>query len=224
MRHWGERDLAGVIDWMGRHYPQLRLAHVGHSAGGQLPGLADNNTQLAALLAVASQTGYWRLREGRHRLMTWLYFHLMIPFMAYLTDWFPRLRRGAFAVPKGVALEFARWGRSPHYISDAQGRPEREGFARYRGQVRLYHIADDHDFAPRRAVEGLAAFYSNASTEIIHCEPRNLGVDKIGHFGFFRAQMPRSAWFETALWLSSVAAPRRQRMEDSDKPERALCA
>jgi predicted alpha/beta hydrolase len=224
MRHWGERDLAGVIDWMGRHYPHLRLVQVGHSAGGQMLGLAPNNTQVAALLAVASQSGYWQFRDGWYRPLTWVYFRAMIPFMAHFTSWFPRFQRGGYAVPKGVALEFARWGRNPHYIIDNQGRPDREGFHRYRGQVRLYHITDDHDFAPRRAVEALAGFYANARTEIVHSGPDDWSVNKIGHFGFFRAQMPRSAWFETALWLSSVAAPRRQRMEDSGQPEHALCA
>lgn len=224
MRHWGERDLAGVIDWMSRHYPRLRLAQVGHSAGGQMLGLAPNNTQVAALLAVASQSGYWQLREGWYRPLTWIYFRAMIPFMAYFTAWFPRFHRGGYAVPQGVALEFARWGRNPHYITDEQGRPDREGFQRYRGHVRLYHITDDHDFAPRRAVEALAGFYANAETELVHRGPEDWNTSKIGHFGFFRATMSRSAWFETALWLSTVASPRRQVMLEPSGNDRALCA
>lgn len=224
IRHWGERDLAGVIDWMALHYPQLRLAQVGHSLGGQLLGLAPNNTQVAALLAVASQSGYWRLREGKYQPLTWAYFWAMIPFMAYFTSWFPRFRRGAYGVPQGVALEFARWGRNPHYISDEQGRPDRVGFHRYRGHVRLCHITDDHDFAPRRAVEALAGFYANAKTEVIHRGPEDWGLAKIGHFGFFRPTMPRAAWFETALWLIAVAAPRRQAMREPPAVDQSLCA
>ncbi len=224
MRHWGERDLAGVIDWVARHYPQLRIAQVGHSAGGQMLGLAPNNNQVAALLAVASQSGYWKYREGVYRPLTWLYFRAIIPFMAYFTAWFPQFYRGSYAVPKTVALEFARWGRNRHYIVDDQGRPDREGFLRYRGHVRLYHITDDHDFAPRRAVQALAGYYANAQTEVIHCEPEDWGVDRVGHFGFFRASMTRSAWFETAVWLSTVASPRAQPMLEPSQQDQPLCA
>lgn len=224
MRHWGERDLAGVIDWMGRHYPNLRLAQVGHSAGGQLLGLAPNNTQVAALLAVASQTGYWRLRDGIYQPITWAYFHALIPLAAHLASWFPSLRRGAYAVPKGVALEFARWGRNRHYIVDEQGRPDRAGFERYQGHVRLYHITDDRDFAPRRAVEALSRYYANAQTEVVYRAPADWGTDRVGHFGFFKSRMPRSAWRETAQWLARVALPRQQVMAEGAIITQARCA
>src|SRR5918997_3735981 len=38
MRDWGQRDLAGVIDWAATRYAAARLSVVGHSFGGQAVG------------------------------------------------------------------------------------------------------------------------------------------------------------------------------------------
>ena len=58
-RAWGQRDLVAVLDWAERHLSGP-LSAVGHSAGGQVLGLARNNHKLPAMLTVASQHGYWR--------------------------------------------------------------------------------------------------------------------------------------------------------------------
>jgi predicted alpha/beta hydrolase len=206
MRHWGERDVAGAIDWMTSRYPNYRHVHVGHSAGGQLLGLASNNRKVEALLTIGAQAGPWKNWDFPHRLVTLAWFHAVVPVVARLSAVFPALRRNGFDVPPGVALEWARWGRGPHYISDERGQPLREYFERYTGRVRLYHITDDPEYAPRRAVQALAGFYRNARVEVLHRSPADWGARRIGHFGFFRSQMPRFAWEETARWLSGTTA------------------
>jgi len=201
VRDWGERDLAAAIEWLHAHAPRHRLLAVGHSAGGALFGLAPNNHRVRALLGIASQSAYWRLRDGWVALDTWLDFFLRVPLAARLGGWFPRLRRGRFAVPRGVALEFAAWGRNPAFIVDERGAPLREHFDRYAGRVRLYRISDDVDFAPRRAVEALAGFFPGAAVEVTPRTPAEWGVPRVGHFGFFDRALARVAWPETAHWL-----------------------
>src|SRR5918997_5529616 len=55
MRQWGERDLAGVIDWATARYPGARLAVIGHSFGGQAVGLAKNRARVRRLVTVGAQ-------------------------------------------------------------------------------------------------------------------------------------------------------------------------
>ncbi|MEK6806239.1 MAG: alpha/beta fold hydrolase [Pseudomonadota bacterium] len=224
LRHWGERDLAAAIDWLADKYPHSRMTLIGHSIGGQLLGLAPNHARVVALLAVASQSGYWRLRDGSHRIASFLYFHVFIPLMALLSRGLPSLRRGEFDVPSGVALEFARWGRHPQYIVDEVGRPLREHFDAWGGQARFYHFTDDHDFAPRRAVAAIAGFYRNAKIEIVHRAPEDWGLSRIGHFGFFRSSMPAVAWQETAHWLERAAMPQYRSVQALSEPTQARAA
>ena len=161
MRHWGERDLAGVIEAMHTRYPKLPMAAVGHSVGGQLLGLAANNLRVAAQLGLAAQSGYWAHWPLPRRLrMVWLW-HVTLPVIATLLGKIPASLMGG-EIPAGVALEWARWGRNPHYFCDDAGQPLREHFEQYRGQMRFIAISDDHEFAPHPAVLALTRIYCNA--------------------------------------------------------------
>src|SRR5918999_3011041 len=55
MRDWGERDLAGIIEWATVRYPTARLTAVGHSYGGQSIGLAPHRDRVRALVTVGAQ-------------------------------------------------------------------------------------------------------------------------------------------------------------------------
>jgi predicted alpha/beta hydrolase len=207
MRDWGEQDLAGVIEWAGREFPKHRLVCVGHSGGGQWLGLARNNARVLAQLAVASQSGYWghyRLRDWPRYLFLW---YVLMPIATRLMGYFPGRLIGSENLPRGVALEFARWCCNRHYISDRRGHPLREHFHAYRGRLRFYVIDDDRAFAPAGAVRALASYYDNADVQILHVAPVDYGVATIGHFGFFRRDMPEQAWQQTADWLRDAAQP-----------------
>lgn len=203
MQAWGEEDFKGVIDWVARHLPRHKMVCVGHSVGGQLPGLASNNHELKGILGIAAQSGFW----GYWPVLQWpvmlFYWLVLVPLPTRLLGRFPGKLIGSEDLPKAAALNWARWCRSPHYISDGWFKPIREYFHAYRGRLRLYIISDDHRFGPAKAVRVLASYYKHAPVEIMHCGPEHLGVEKIGHFGFFQSNMPESAWAETADWLQS---------------------
>ena len=215
LQHWGERDLPAAIDWLADQCPGQTLVAVGHSAGGQMIGLARNNHRLAAALTVSSQIGYWRLFDYPYNLLALAWFRVVVPLRTLLNTAIPSLRRGGFDVPAGVAWQWARWGRDPEYFIDDSGRSLRPAFAGFRGWLRLYAVSDDLGWAPRRAVEALAARFVNARSEVRNCAPSDWGVPRIGHFGFFRPAMPRAAWQETAQWLLAAArAPESQIHEE----------
>ena len=203
MRHWGARDLAGVIDEMHRRYPHLLIAAVGHSVGGQLLGLAANNHRVAVQLGLAAQSGYWRHWPLRRRLgMFWLW-HVTLPVIAKLLGKIPARLMGG-EIPAGVALEWARWGRNPAYFCDDADQTLHEHFERYLGRMCFIAISDDDDFAPHAAVVALTQIYCNAHIEMQIIRPEDFGLTAIGHFGFFRPTMPEDAWLQTTEWLHSA--------------------
>jgi predicted alpha/beta hydrolase len=205
MHHWGSRDLATALQWLHQRHPQLPLLCVGHSVGGQLLGLAANNSLVTAALAIGAQSGYWRhWPRALQPIMAGLW-HLLIPALVRFRGKLPAGLMGP-ELPGGIASEWARWCRNPYYISDELGAPIREHFFGYTGRMRFYAIGDDPFYAPLAAVQALAGDYRNADSELCSIQPRDYGLTRIGHFGFFRSSMPQRAWQETADWLRQAAS------------------
>jgi predicted alpha/beta hydrolase len=201
---WGERDLAGVIEWSSARLPATHLLVVGHSIGGQIVGLAPNAHRLAGLLGIAAQSGYWGHWPMPRRLLMWALWHSALPLGARALGFFPGKRLGLGEdLPAGVARQWAEWGRSPHYIAGAPGSSRRERFARLALAIRAYSFSDDH-YAPRLAVDALLEFYRGSRTEHRHVAPRDVGLARIGHFGFFKDTAGAVLWPEAAAWLAEA--------------------
>ncbi len=218
MRDWGQLDLAGVLDWIGLHLRPRLLLTVGHSAGGQLVGLAEPNWRISALLTVGSQSGWWAHwpAPARYKLAAQWY---AMPVITRLFGYLP----GAFGtkedLPGGVAREWARWGRRPRYLFEDG---LEEGFARFRAPLFAYSFSDD-TYAPRPAVESLLDAYSGADITHRHLSPADVGTREIGHFGFFRERFRDTLWRESTAWLHRQEQSGGQPVHRPQKePERHL--
>jgi predicted alpha/beta hydrolase len=207
MKDWGEHDVAGIIEWVTREFPRLQLVCVAHGCGGQLLGLARNNARVCGQLAISSSSGYWRhwpFYAWPRLMLRWFF---VVPLLARLAGRLPGRYTGGEALPKAVALSWARWCRNPHYISDRQGNALRAHFHTFRGRMRFYVLADDRIYAPLEAVRALLGYYDGADRQLMHLIPADYGIPAVGHLGFFRETMPEKAWRETADWLVDAAFP-----------------
>jgi len=86
----------------------------------------------------------------------------------------------------------------PDYLVGALG--AKEQYARFSAPLRLYWVADD-PYAPLAAAEALLELYPRAPSELTRVMPRELGAERIGHFGFFREQFRDTLWRDAADWL-----------------------
>jgi len=234
---WGARDVEGVLAWAARHAAgrwgvqiacappsgddaartgqrSPRLVVVGHSVGGQILPLASSHRRLDAVLLVAPQAGWWRLREGIWAHLVRAYFTLT-PAVVGVFGGLPLWPTGPERVPAGVALEWRRWCLEPTYRSLA-GTPLGARFAEVTAPVLAYSFADDPLFSPRRAVEALLDLYAGAPVAHRHVHPRELGHRRIGHRGFFDPAVGRDLWPDAVAFLEGAAqpaarAPRRPR-------------
>jgi predicted alpha/beta hydrolase len=208
MSDWGTKDAAGVIAWAQRTYAPTRMVVVGHSAGGQLVGALPNHHRVDALLAVGAQSGYWRLWPAPDRALMAFIWYVAIPGVTAVLPHFPSRWLGAGEnLPRGIARQWARWGRSRDYIL-SEGNSIVERFAAYRGAIRAYQFADDR-YAPPAAVRALVSFYARAQREIVCCAPADVSEDRIGHFGFFRDRFRATLWDDAVAWINDPEAPPR---------------
>jgi len=209
MLHWGVQDAGAATAWLKARRPDAKLAVVGHSFGGQILGLTPHAADYAAGFFIAAQSGYWRhwpLPERPRRIFNW---YVLIPLMARLLNGMPGRFLGGEALPRGVALQWARWCRTPHYLSDESGQPARPYNHLVRAPILNTSFSDD-PFGPRAAVDALSPYYPQAQIERRHVAPADWGLDRIGHFGFFNRAMPLARWDEAADWLLSHALRKAQ--------------
>lgn len=206
-RDWGEKDLSGVLAWASAEPAGGRLAVVGHSIGGQLVGLSPACVRIDAFLAVAAQSGWWGHWPVRSRYALAFLWRVLMPGVSTALGYFPGRRLGLGEdLPGGVAREWAWWGRHPAYPVDERGSPLRPFYDRFHGPLLACSFADD-GYAPRPAVDALAALYVNARLRRRHVLPREVGMKRVGHYGFFREGARETLWPWAARWLLDPSAP-----------------
>jgi predicted alpha/beta hydrolase len=196
MSMWGHDDLGGVIRWANANL-SANVSAVAHSFGGQALGLAPNSRELQRIVTVGCQIGYWRLWPAPLRYKYALLWYLVMPVVVRLAGRFPSRFFGLGEdLPKGVALEWASWCRSPEYLGAWQGH-------RAMDAPLLAVCFSDDIYAPRPAFEALHARYGSPVKVLRWISPVEVGRDYVGHFGFFRKGLVPQLWDETAGWLQA---------------------
>ena len=210
----GRLDLASVIEQVRHNKQDHKIGLVGHGVGGVLAGLATNNHQAAALLCVAVSTGYIRRWPMWLRPLSWVLYKYVIPFQAQLRERAALKELGPEKIPSSVLRDWADWCRHPNAPVNTFGVPQHRHFEAWRKPIRCYSFSDD-GLATPKAVHTLAARYVNAPLELVTCTPESLGLESIGHDGFFSQPAITQLWEESAKWLQRfVPADLREEIEE----------
>lgn len=198
MQDWGTHDLDAALAWAVDHAKPRRLLVVGHSVGGQLLGLAEHADLVDAAAFVGSQSGYWGHWPLATRAGIGILWFALIPGLSPLLGRFPSRRLGLGEdLPRGVAEQWARWGRDTDYLLRGDAR-RRAQYAQLRLPILMLSI--DRDFyAPHAAVDALAGFYEGATVE----RRRLAKTPTTGHFTVFRPGDPQ-VWSGIADWLAAA--------------------
>ena len=203
MRDWVHHDIGGALDFLAARFPEHSLSAIGQSFGGQALGAVEGNQRIASALLVASQSGYWRHWRGVGRTGMFVVTHTLLPLGSRALGYFPASAFGMGEdLPAGVAIEWARWCRTPDYLVGDLGDEVRQRYRRYAGRILAYNFTDDR-YAPLPALQALMALYAGAEKEIRRIAPADIAASRIGHFGFFREQFREPLWRPSADWLAA---------------------
>lgn len=196
MADWATRDRAGIEAWAKKEFPAARKAALGHSFGGQCIGFGGKESQIQALVMVASQSGWWGHWPAPNKFFYAFLWNVGMPVLTSLLGRYPaKMLGGGEDLPKQVALDWARWCRSPDYFGKETQHED------FRAPLLAYGFADD-PYAPRKAIEALMARYGSPEKELRFLTPKEANLPAIGHWGFFRPAAVH-LWQDVAGWLET---------------------
>jgi len=176
--------LAAVADEADRD--GLPVTWVGHSLGGQIVPFVDHQ-RLAAIIMIAAGDGYWRRNAPALRRKVPFLWWVAAPVATALTGYFPGRRMGLGGdLPAGVLRQWSRWCRHPEYLQvDHHDAPEL--FAAVTAPITALSFSDD-EVLSADSTRFLLGLYAGSERARRDLSPADLGVDRIGHHGFFRKQ------------------------------------
>jgi predicted alpha/beta hydrolase len=174
---YGEQDIPAVISYAMQELNPQHIFLMGHSIGGQLIGLSVLPPVVKGILLVAAQSGYWK---------------------------FPGKNFNMENLPKGVALEWAKWCRSPNYLFDHLNQASKL-FANINIPIVSYSFSDD-DYAPKSAVDWLSNQYKNSHVIRKHIRPQDIQTERIGHFGIFKEKCANILWVDFIREMEKIIA------------------
>lgn len=190
---WATLDAAAAMDALAQRTGDLPLTWVGHSLGGQIVPFVSEARRAAARVAkivtVATGSGYWRENAPELRRRVWFFWYAAVPLTTPFLGYFPGARLGMVGdLPRGVIDQWRRWCLDRGYAVGAEGSRVAALFDAVRTPLTSLSFTDDEMMSAAN-VASIHGFYTQAPREMIRLAPADVGVDKIGHFGFFRRDM-----------------------------------
>jgi predicted alpha/beta hydrolase len=190
---WAD-DIDAAIERLNGIAPDAPLYVVGHSLGAQLPGMLKHRDRIAGLVSIAAGSGYWRDNAPPLKRIVLYFWHVLVPAATWIYGYFPGARlKKVGDLPRGVILQWRRWCLNPRYHVGHEGEALRRQFAAASFPIVALSITDD-ELMTERGTRVLIDCYENAPRELQRIAPSDVDAQRIGHFGFFRAQ------FEATLW------------------------
>lgn len=209
---WARQDCAAMLAAARLRAAGRPVVWIGHSLGGQVLAMTPGNETVTAAVTVASGVGYWRENAYPLRLYSWFLWFFAAPVATALCGYFPGRALGMVGnLPRGVIEQWSRWCRHPEYAVGVEGESMRKRYQSVSVPLLSLSFTDD-EYMSERNVAVLHGFYENARREMRRVAPRELGLRRVGHFGFFRPRAGERLWPSMLEWIEeAISAGRASR-------------
>lgn len=206
---WYALDYPAAIAHAKSAMPGLPLYLLGHSLGGQIPGLLPDLSQIDGLLSLATGSGYWRTTASGIRNKYPILAYLIGPLAMAAAGYFPGKKLGIFDdIPAGAMRQWVGWCKHPEYCAGVE--PDAEArFARAVFPVHTVSFTDD-EFMTAQSTEAMLRCYTAASRRHTRVAPDDWNEKRIGHFGVFRKDMA-GHWPRIVHMIDELPGPSKTR-------------
>jgi predicted alpha/beta hydrolase len=207
---WARFDCAAAVEELAMRVPRKPILWIGHSLGGQIIPFVPNRDRIAKFIMIATGSGYWRENPTALRSRVWLLWFVLVPLLVPLFGYFPGKWLGIVGnLPAGVIGQWRRWCLHPEYALGAEGEAARSAYGTVTTPIVSLSFTDD-EIMSASSTRSLYDFYANAPRRSIRISPADVGLERIGHFGFFRSELADPLWREWLLPELDPAVPRAQ--------------
>jgi predicted alpha/beta hydrolase len=205
---WSEFDCGGAIAEIRKRYPVAELVAIAHSFGTFLIGGPTNVAEISRFIFIGAHTGYFGDYRRPYRLPMTAMWHVAMPLLTRAFGYFPgRALRLGDDIPRQVALQWAA-RRTPEFRPAAahvtRARNWVDRHAEITGQALVIAIADDA-FATEAGTRRLLGYYPGLRVTYERVAPVDIGLKRIGHFGFFRRQAEAMLWPRIVAYLRGAS-------------------
>lgn len=188
------QDCQRVAAQIKRQFADQALIWIGHSVGSQLPGLASVALPIDGLLSVASGSGYWRDNAAPTRHVVRYFWWGVAPALTAVMGCFPGRKLGMVGdLPAGVLWQWRRWCLHPDYAIGVEGQWAADAYAAARYPLHALSFEDD-EMMSLASTQSLIGWYRNAPSLLERVPARLSPSGRIGHMGYFRAEMSELLW------------------------------
>lgn len=197
-RDYGLKDMPTIKTFLIERFPNLPILLFAHSVGGQQFGFMENLEGYKGMVGYGVSTGYMKNMPFSYRLLSYYFFYVFTPFSNF---WFGYLKAKKFGImedlPKKVVLEWRDWCSKKSYFFDEKFANKTAPVQNYKAIPFPIHIfwAPDDPIANERNVKD---FWANVSSKgginFQQLHPKDMGIQKIEHFGFFKKRMKEKLW------------------------------
>lgn len=191
---WARLDCAAALAALEARFPGVPLIWIGHSLGGQILPFFPHHARLSKAITIGTGSGYWRENVWTLRSYVWWLWYVVVPVTLPLFGYFPGRRlKKVGDLPRGVMAQWRRWCLNRDYAAGAEGEAARRLFAAVRTPIVSFSFTDD-EFMSARNTDSLHGFFTGAERTMKRFAPKDIGVARIGHFGFFRHRHAENLW------------------------------
>lgn len=195
---YGIKDMPAVKAYLEQRFPGLPLLVIGHSTGGQQIGFMHNWRGIQGVINLGVSAAWFKRMPLAFRLQSYLFFYGVAPVSERLMGYVAAARLGIMAdLPGPVAREWRDWLSVPDYFFDPAfyGKTvPAGGFQDFDFPIHNYHATDDPIATPANIDNFWQHIKSSAGITFDRLVPEQFGVDKIGHFGYFKSTMQENLW------------------------------
>jgi predicted alpha/beta hydrolase len=190
MHQWAVQDIDAVILFAKKDFPNQEIIFTGHGIGGEIIGLTQASQYLSRLILVNSALSCKKLWPLKYRIRASV-MNMVIRSLNKGFGYFPGKRVGYQEnIPGGVIHEWINWCSNRNGLFDTF--PD-NNYRKFQVPLLVYSFSDDWH-CPPKAVQELLNHFDNTVTTWEHLHPRDAGLKKIGHGGFFSAQAKEVLW------------------------------
>ncbi len=192
---WGQYDANAVSHYIDSQYPNLKKHLLAHSMGGQIYGLMETWSSFDKVILLSTSSGNFnKFAPTINRLKVKWPAILLFPPLNALLGYIPGFVGLGQDWPKGVANDWLtnskENGLMPSYLHNKVGHSY---YNKINKKIIAWYFPDDTMSTPS-TMEELTSAYPNAVLDMKVVQPSEIGMDKIGHFGIFKAKSKDKLW------------------------------